>query len=210
VSSHEANDDALGIRVSDRAPGFDADLVARAREGDEAALRSVVDQAYPLVRRWTLVLTGDPADADDLTQDVLVQMIRKLGSFHGDAQFTTWLYAVTRNAATDEFRKRARRRRIEDEDPGVFRDLIPDSAEDPSRAAERAETRELVRTFFVDLPDRQREIFDLVELQDVPAVEVAKRLGIEAVSVRAHLFKARKRMRERILAAYPNMGVEAS
>ena len=43
----------------------------------------------------------------------------------------------------------------------------------------------LVRTFFVDLPDRQREVFDLVELQDVPAVEVAERLGMEAVSVRA-------------------------
>jgi len=46
-------------------------------------------------------------EADDLTQDVLVQMIRKMESFHGDARFSTWLYTVTRHAAADRHRKQA-------------------------------------------------------------------------------------------------------
>lgn len=190
--------------MSDQSPDLGSGLVAQAKEGDEQALRDLVEGAYPRVRRWTLVLTGDPHDAEDLTQDVLVHMIRKLDSFQGNAQFSTWLYTITRNAATDRFRKRSRRKSFEAHNPSVFREIVPDSPEDPSLAAERSETRDLVRSFFLELPDRQREIFDLVELQDVPAVEVAERLGIEPVSVRAHLFKARKRIRERILQEYPD------
>lgn len=63
-------------------------------------------QAHPLVRRWALVHTGDSADADDLTQDVLVHMIRRLDRYGGRSAFTTWLYAVTRNTVRDHLRAR--------------------------------------------------------------------------------------------------------
>ncbi|HSW30533.1 MAG TPA: sigma-70 family RNA polymerase sigma factor [Longimicrobiales bacterium] len=66
----------------------------------------MVLQAHPLVRRWALVHTGDSADADDLTQDVLVHMIRRLDRYGGRSAFTTWLYAVTRNTVRDHLRAR--------------------------------------------------------------------------------------------------------
>ncbi len=94
------------------AQGISTELVVLARQGDPQALRSLVLVAHPLVRRWALVQTGDPADADDLTQDVLVHMIRRLDRFEGRSAFTTWLYAVTRNAARDHQRARARRERM--------------------------------------------------------------------------------------------------
>jgi len=189
-------------------PDFESGLARRAREGDQDSLRALVEQAYPLVRRWALIHVGNPVDADDLTQDVLVMMIRRLDSFQGDALFSTWLYAVTRNAAADRFRKEARRARIA-KDPGAYDLLLPSPADDPSKAPERAELRELLRTFFEELPQRQREVFDLVELQGLPAAEVAERLGLEPVSVRAHLFKARKKMRARILVFHPDFAPEA-
>ena len=55
-----------------------ADLIDRARRGEEEALSALIEHAYPLVRRWALIQTGEPDDAEDLTQDVLVQMLRKL------------------------------------------------------------------------------------------------------------------------------------
>ena len=61
----------------------------------------------------------------------------------------------------------------------------------------------MVRTFFGELPPRQREVFDLADLQGLPSTEIAARLGIEPVSVRAHLFKARRALRARILEAHP-------
>jgi len=195
--------------VSDHLPDITRDLVIRARDGDEVALRVLVEAAYPWVRRWALVHTGEPTEADDLTQDVLIQMIRKLDSYHGNARFGTWLYSVTRNAATDRFRRERRRARAS-KDPRAFMALVPESPEDPSRSVERSELGAILQTFFEELPERQREIFDLVELQGMPANDAADLLGIEPVSVRANLFKARRRLRARILEVWPEVAEDLS
>ena len=143
-------------------------------------------------------------EADDLTQDVLVQMIRTMSSFEGDARFSTWLYTVTRNAAADRHRKHARRNRLM-ESPKAYFELVPKAANDPAKDAECRELGDMLRVFFERLPGRQREIFDLVELQGLSGAEVSELLGIEPVSVRAHLFKARKRLRRLILQSSPEL-----
>jgi len=193
--------------VSNGTPRISDALIEGAKSGDDTALGRLVEQVYPTIRRWALVQTGDPTEADDLTQEVAVMMIRKLDTFQGDARFESWLYSMTRNAAIDSFRKRKRSRRLV-EHPHATVELMPDATEDPSRAVERAELSGLLRTFFSELPNRQREVFDLVELQGMPATEAAELMGVEAVSVRAHLFKARRQIRSRILATRPELAEE--
>ena len=190
--------------MSDDTHEIPRELVLRARNGDEAALERLVGAAHPLVHRWALVHTGDPTEADDLTQEVLIRMIRHLHSFHGHARLGTWLYSVTRNAATDRHRRAGRRVRIT-EHPATREALVPAGSEDPAQALERRELRAMLGTFFDELPERQREIFDLVELQGRSAGDVADLLGLEPVSVRAHLFKARRRLRARILERRPEL-----
>jgi len=190
--------------VTDHTNGISRRLVAEARRGDPDALKGLVERAYPVVRRWALVQTGEPAEADDLTQDVLIRMIRRLHTFQGDARFETWLYAMTRNAALDRIRKAGRARRMSDDPLAQFA-LEPKGAPDPSRRVELDELRDLLQTFFDDLPRRQREVFDLVELQGYSAAEAAEIMSVQAVSIRAHLFKARRRLRERILSERPEV-----
>lgn len=190
--------------MSDRMPEISRELVCRARAGDDLALGALVEAAYPRVRRWTLVHTGDPSEADDLTQDVLIRMIRNLDSFQGDARFGTWLYSVTRNAATDRHRKRKRRARMA-EDPDTYAEMTPHAPADPAVSVERQELGSLLRAFFEELPERQREVFDLVELQGLATGEVAELLGIAPVSVRASLFKARRHLRARIIEERPEV-----
>ena len=188
---------------------IDGALVRRAQGGDRAALRDLVTGAYPLVRRWALVRTGDPTEADDLTQDVLVQVIQKLGGFRGEGRFTTWLYTVVRRAAADRFREAERRARLE-QHPQARLHPVDGEVESPAREAVAGEVRDVVRAFFHHLPPRQREVFDLVELQGLPATEVARRLDIEPVSVRAHLFKARRTLRAWILEHHPTLAPEGT
>ena len=190
--------------MSDHTLEFPSGLVEGARQGEERALRALTERAYPVVYRWALVHTGDPMEADDLTQDVLLQMITKMDSFQGEARFSTWLYTVTRNAAADRHRKRTRRARLA-ESAKAYWQLAPTGTSDPAREAEQRELGEMLSVFFERLPDRQREIFDLVELQGFSGAEVSELLGIEPVSVRAHLFKARKRLRSLILRASPEL-----
>ena len=193
-----------GPRLSDRVLDIPGDVVARARDDDDAALRDLIDRAAPLVRRWAMVQTGDATEADDLTQDVLIRMIRNLDALPDPPRLSAWLYTVTRNAAADRFRKRARRREAVDSEPAL--QMLADDAADPADDAERGELRLLLATLFRELPRRQREVFDLVELQGVPAVEAAGILGIRATSVRGNLFKARRNLRRRILASWPEIG----
>ncbi|HSG49669.1 MAG TPA: RNA polymerase sigma factor [Longimicrobiales bacterium] len=180
------------------------ELVRRAQQGDRESLEALVEAAYPKVRRWALVRTGDPTEADDLTQDVMIQMIRRLDGYQGSARFDTWLYSVTRNAATDRGREATRRSRLLG-DPRAVDSLTPEAAPLPDDGAGLDPVGAGLHQVFQELPLRQREVFDLVELQGLTSFEAAQRLGIEAVSVRAHLFRARRALRTRILTAHPHL-----
>lgn len=166
-------------------------------------------RALPLVHRWALVRTGDPAEADDLTQDVLVQVIRKLDSFEGSSRFTTWLYTVTRNAAADRFRRTGRREEVTGQLAASER-LESTASPDPEEAIAERKLADLVLSFFRELPERQRQVFDLTELQGVPAKDVAERLGIDPVSVRVSLMKARRTLRRRILESHPELAEDVT
>lgn len=111
-------------------------LVERARAGDEAAFARLVARCYDRVYRWALGRTGDPDEADDVTQDVLVRMHRHLGGYRGRAQFTTWLYQITRNAAIDRARRRERRMRTDEHHIALAE---PRVAPAPDADLERAE-----------------------------------------------------------------------
>ena len=190
--------------MSDRAEDAFTDLADRARGGDRGALEGLVDEAAAMVRRWALVHTRDRHDADDVMQEVLIQMIRKQDALPAGTALRRWLYVVTRNAATDRLRRRSRLARVT-VDVDSLADMTAPAAAEPEPTVAGIELRALLGVFFNELPRRQREVFDLVELQGLPAVQAAELLGIRASSVRTNLFKARRRMRKRILAAWPEV-----
>ncbi len=179
-------------------------LVRGAQAGDEAAFERLVQRYYGQIHRWALARTGDRDDADDVTQEVLVRLHRHLASFDGRSQFTTWLYQVTRSAAADWHRRSARRHRLR-----VKLKREPARASHDPRgehdAADEKRATGLVRTFLEELSERQREVFDLCDLQGFGAVEVSAMLRMEPVTVRSHLFRARKAIRKRILESCPEL-----
>lgn len=188
-------------------------LVWRAQAGDAAAFTRLVGRCTRQIHRWALGLTCDADDADDVTQEVLIALHWKLRGYEDRSQFTTWLYRITRNAALGLLRRRKRRerrqRRAERAGPRG-------AASQDSRAVESArlealhaaEVAELVKALFETLPRRQREVFDLVDLQGYTSSEVADMLNMKAVTARAHLFRARRAIRSAILERYPEIAEE--
>ncbi|NIM52089.1 MAG: sigma-70 family RNA polymerase sigma factor [Gemmatimonadales bacterium] len=181
-------------------------LVRKAQAGDREAFRELVRACYQQIYRWALGQTGDPDDADDVTQEVLVRLHRQLSRYRAQARFTTWLYQVTRNAAADLHRRRKRQERVASRWEAA---ASPEETEDQLEAIHQAEVMELVKSFFDELPDRQREVFDLVDLQGLTPTEVGKILQMNPVTVRAHLFRARRSIRGRIMAEHPELMEEA-
>jgi RNA polymerase sigma-70 factor (ECF subfamily) len=187
-------------RIDDNVPA----LIRGALAGDETAFDDLVRRYYEQIYRWALARTGDRDDAEDVTQETLVRLHRHLPSFDGRSRFSTWLYQVTRSAAADLHRKRTRRDRlalkVEQESAAVLHDPRQDQED-----ADYSRTSDLVQTFMQKLSDRQREIFDLVDLQGFSTVEVSAMLRMEPVTVRSHLFRARKAIRKKILDNYPEL-----
>ena len=177
--------------------GDDGDLpslVDQVRSGKPAALERLIARVQWRVRTWAARFTDDDDAADDVAQQVLIGLERRVKRFDGASRFTTWLFAVTRNVALTERRRTARRAEL--------------VARHHERSLEQADTNEnpdaarlaaLVVQYFDELPRRQRQIFELADLRGLPPTEIATTLGMEPVTVRGHLFKARRAIRAKLL-----------
>jgi RNA polymerase sigma-70 factor (ECF subfamily) len=177
--------------------GDDGDLpslVDEVRSGKPAALERLITRVQSRVRTWAVRFTGDEDTADDVAQQVLIGLDRRVKRFDGASRFTTWLFAVTRNVALSERRRTERRAALANEHHSLALEQSG-RATDPDAARLAA----LVVKYFDALPTRQRQIFELADLRGFTPTEIAERLGMEAVTVRGHLFKARRAIRARLL-----------
>ncbi|HEU4632185.1 MAG TPA: RNA polymerase sigma factor [Gemmatimonadaceae bacterium] len=177
------------------------ELVARAAAGDTPAFTALVAALHPTVHRWALVFAADPDEADDIVQDAFVQMYRHLARYQRGAPLEAWLYRIVRRAAGQRRRATHRRRRLAASARArPERDVY---VTDPGARVDRQWVSARIRAFFGDLPARQREIFDLVDLQGFEPSEVARMIGMNAATVRTNLFKARAAVRAHLIARHP-------
>lgn len=179
-------------------------LAEAAAEGDARAFERLVRRYHTRIHRWALVVTGDPDEADDVVQETFLRMQRSLHQYRGEAGFTAWLYRVTRSVALDRLRRTARRDRRRRRFAGWLGDGAP--APEAPDVVGRIEARRLaghVRHFLQHLPLRQREAFDLVDLQGHTPSEAAELLELNAGTVRAHLCRARRALRARLVEVEP-------
>ncbi len=179
----------------------DADLrfvIRRAQAGDPRAFKSLVEEYRARIYRWALVRTGDEDDAEDATQEALVRLHQGLPRFRLASSFETWLYAITRSAAADMLRSRKRKQAVKDRYARLGQ-MDGSTEEDPIDRLALREAAALVRRFLEDLPPKQREAFDLVDLQEMKPSEAAALAGSNPATLRTHLLRARRALRGRLL-----------
>ena len=175
------------------------ELAQRARKGEREALGRLAGALRPLICRWALVITGDPDDAEDVAQVVLMKMAGSMADFDGRSKVTSWVYRITRNASLDHMRRRGRNRRMADKLARLAQAAKPRIA-DPLDDIEMKRTVGLIRTLLGELPLKQREVFDLVDLQGLKPKEAAEMLEMNPNTARVHLLRARRTMRSAMLA----------
>jgi len=183
-------------------PEPDPALIQGAKAGNRAALKSLLEQVSPVIRQWALARTGEAELAADLTQEVLILLVRNLPSFRGESRFLSWVFAVTRNQAIEAWRSEVREERKMDRVSVQTAEDAPLPAQ-PDSGIDGRRIRNIVAAFLGELPQRQREVFQMAELQGLSSPEIGEILGVKAGSVRAALFKARRTLRRRILEQHP-------
>lgn len=165
----------------------------------ELVFREYAPRIYNLARR----MLGNDADAEDVTQDVLLQVVRKLDTFRGDSQLTTWLHRVTVNAALAHRQKRANRQKHEsgEADDELLETAAPETAVkrwnvSPDEPVLAAEQQEVIEKAIQKLPEPFRDVYVLADVEGLPNAEIGEILGLSVAAVKSRLHRARMRMRD--------------
>jgi RNA polymerase sigma-70 factor (ECF subfamily) len=163
--------------------------------------REYAPRIYSLARR----MLGNDADAEDVTQDVLLQIVRKLDTFRGQSAFPTWLHRVTVNAALAHRRKRAARdeHRVHDPldefaDDGHHHGPVRPWSVEPDQQALDQETHELIERAIARLPEIYRDVFVLADVEGLPNADIGEMLGLSVSAVKSRLHRARLLMRKEL------------
>src|SRR5215510_5282713 len=150
---------------------------------------------YRRVYSICLRMTGNVAEAEDLTQEVFIQLHRKLGSFRGESAFTTWLHRLTVNQVLMHFRKRSVKSELTTDDGEVPDSIDPDTL---NPEAMPIVDRISLETAIAQLPPGYRTAFVLHDVEGYEHEEIAKILGCSPGTSKSQLHKARLKLRRLI------------
>jgi RNA polymerase sigma-70 factor (ECF subfamily) len=169
------------------------ELIRQFQRGNRGAFTEIFRRHRADVVRLVFRMLGPVPDAEDVIQEVFLQVHRSLGEFRGDAKFTTWLHRVTVNVVLMT-RRAARSRPVFSGEPLIDREadgrMLPD--EDAARRRRIAAFRRLLDR----LPDKKRTVYILHELEGMAPAEIADIVGAPVLTVRTRLFYARRELEE--------------
>lgn len=172
----------------------DFQLARASASGDHQAFEALYQQHHRRVYSLCLRMLRDQDEAEDLTQDVFLQVYRKIDSFQGTSAFTTWLHRLTVNMVLMHLRRKRRqpaKESFEMEEPGVTAELMA------SRPAERSPIEAVDLAKAIDrLPDGYRIVFLLHDVEGYEHAEISQLLGISVGTAKSQLHKARLKLRQ--------------
>jgi RNA polymerase sigma-70 factor (ECF subfamily) len=190
---------SVGDTEGDRARDPDADFVAGARRGDQAAFEAIAQRHHRRLYRMLVCITNNAADAEDALQAAFLKAFQHLEGFQGQARFGTWLTRIAINEGIECVRKRKPTESLplDDGEGGPFR---PQSviawADDPEQLYQRAELRALVERAVTSLPMPYRMAVLLRDLEQLSTAEAAAALGLGVPTLKTHLLRGRLMLRE--------------
>lgn len=171
-------------------------LLARIAQGDKEAMHVLYTRHRLAVFRFVLRFVGDAASAEDVANDVFIDLYRQAARFEGRSRVTTWLLGIARFKALSE-----RRRRRETADVSEVEESLADDADTPEIAVQKQSKAAALRRCIAMLSAEHREVIDLVFYHGRSLAEIAQIAGVPENTVKTRAFHARKRLAELLAQA---------
>ena len=169
------------------------ELVERCRTGDDAAFGELVDRYKDLVYGLIYRLTPDRGRVDDLAQDVFLKVYRGIPYFRGEARLSTWIFRIVQNVCAQAHSRRSMEVPLE---PDGARGALPRALRSEDQAFRRMETRDRLEKAMAQLSPEARMLIAAHYLKGVQYEALAEALDIPLGTVKTHLYRARRRLRE--------------
>lgn len=181
----------------------DVRLMLAAQAGDTEAFQQLYAKYSRQIVRFALQFCGSQARAEELAQDVFLQVYRARASYEARARFSTWLFRIATNACLSEMRRpehRSPAASIDAPDPGGedegTRDLPDPEAAEGESSSLASEKRALVRRLLADLPPQQHAALLLARAEGFSYDEVAASLGVSVPAVKSLIHRATVSLRQ--------------
>lgn len=179
-------------------------LMARVRTGDRQAFAELVDKYKQPLVNYIARTIQDPVEAEDLAQNVFVQIYKAADRYRTRARFAPWLFSIARNACLNELRRRSRHpsESLEmghgSEEGPIDRPLPDPQTPSPAHELLRSELEAKVTEALSDLPENQRTAIWLYQHQQMSYEEIAGVLGCSLLAVKSLIFRARETLKQRL------------
>ncbi len=170
----------------------DISLAQAAGWGDMSAFEELYNRHHRRVYSLCLRMLQNPVEAEDLTQEVFIQLYRKIGSFRGDSAFTTWLHRMTVNQVLMHFRKRSVKFEKTTEEGETPVQMVS-GTENPNKM--RIVDKIALDSAIEQLPPGYRSVFVLHDIEGYEHEEIAKLLSCSVGTSKSQLHKARLKLR---------------
>ena len=176
------------------------ELIVQLQRGDESAFRRLVDECQDMVYNTAMGIVQNPEDADDITQEVFVQVYQSVSSFKGESKLSTWLYRITVSKALDHEKKWKRKKRF-----AFVQSLFGNAEDEPVQPVEfnhpgvQLERKEKAAELFAALkqiPDKQRIAFTLHKLEGQSYQEIAEIMKTSLYAVESLMGRARTNLKK--------------
>lgn len=181
-------------------------LIDRLKKGDEVAFKQIVESSQGLVYNTALGIVQNPEDAEDVAQEVFVQLYESIHSFKGESKLSTWLYRITVTKAMDHLRKKKRKKRFAFVQSlfGANEELLHDPPDfvHPGVSLDNKEKAKELFTAINQLPPKQKIAFTLNRIEGLSYQEISEIMKLTVASVESLLHRARKNLRKSLESFY--------
>ena len=185
------------------APDVERTTVDRARTGDQQALADLYDWYMPRVYKYVVARVGNPAEAEDLTEEVFLKMLGAIGDFRWrEVPFSSWIFRIAHNCIATHYRKSAQRGGATSE---LSEDML-DGKPDVATAVEERITMDEVRRAAELLPEAQREVIALRFAVGLSIADTAKALGKREGNIKALQHKAVAKLQKMLIPGVDGAG----
>jgi RNA polymerase sigma-70 factor (ECF subfamily) len=182
----------------------DSVIIKEILQGDKDKFRLLIEKYQEMVFRTVMGFVHNKEDADDLTQEIFIQVYQSLERFKGNSAFSTWLYRIAINASLNKIRRSPLKIIFQrfDATPDEKKNQGPakDSGEDPEDILIRQEQAEWVKRALDTLPENQRTAIVLSKYDDLPQKEIAQIMNISEGAVESLLQRAKNNLRKKLSA----------
>lgn len=194
-----------------RAGTEDRQLIARLQAGDEAAVQELAERYSPRIYQLAFRHMKNREDAEEVTQDVLMKVYRKIGAFRGDSALSSWIYRITFNTSMSRLRNTRLARAADAElDRAIAIQEASDERRTPPQPVDwsrlpdeellRAQLRHAVNQAIAELPEIYRQPVVLRDIQGLTTEEASSRLKLKDQTLKSRLHRGRLMLRDRLRA----------